>query len=128
MSGLTGRFLTRDPIGYEGSEWNNYEFLEGSVFDFVDFDGLDKNPIVKPPIRVPVTPGVLPVAGGCAAADGPFPIGDAIAVGLVICAVIHDTCTDYQRNTGLGCPRRIPKSALARTRGKNHSVHRSTHA
>jgi len=33
---------------------------------------------------------------------------------------------DYQRNTYLGCPRRIPKTALARTRGKNHSVRRSS--
>ena len=29
MSSLTGRFLTRDPIGYEGSPENLYEYLEG---------------------------------------------------------------------------------------------------
>lgn len=96
MSSIAGRFLSRDPIGYEGSNWNNYEFLGGSVFDYVDYDGLDKNPIAKPPVKIPVTPRVLPVAGGCAAADGPIPIGDAIALGLIICAVIHDTCTGTQ--------------------------------
>ena len=26
MSGLTGRFLTRDPIGFDGGEWSLYEF------------------------------------------------------------------------------------------------------
>lgn len=36
MSGLTGRFLSRDPIGYKGSEWSLYEGLEGSNLVSVD--------------------------------------------------------------------------------------------
>jgi RHS repeat-associated protein len=40
MSGLTGRFLTRDPIGFDGSEWDLYEFLDGKVLVFSDPFGL----------------------------------------------------------------------------------------
>jgi hypothetical protein len=29
-------FLTRDPIDYEGSEWNLFEYCEGGVLTFVD--------------------------------------------------------------------------------------------
>ena len=32
MSPNAGRFLGRDPIGYEGSEWGLYEALEGKAF------------------------------------------------------------------------------------------------
>ncbi len=41
MSGLTGRFLTRDPIGFEGSPWNIYEFLESMALSYVDPSGLE---------------------------------------------------------------------------------------
>lgn len=36
MSGLTGRFLSRDPIGYWGSEWGLYEFCDEQVLISVD--------------------------------------------------------------------------------------------
>ncbi|AMV31477.1 tRNA(Glu)-specific nuclease WapA precursor [Pirellula sp. SH-Sr6A] len=36
MSPKTGRFLGRDPIGYEGSEWGLYEFLESSSVSQLD--------------------------------------------------------------------------------------------
>ena len=40
MSGLTGRFLTRDPIGYAGSEWDLYELFGGKPYLMVDPEGL----------------------------------------------------------------------------------------
>ena len=42
MSGLTGRFLSRDPIGFEGSPYNLYEFLSSNSLDGVDPTGLDR--------------------------------------------------------------------------------------
>ncbi len=39
MSPSAGRFLGRDPIGYEGSAWSLSEFVGGKPFDFVDPDG-----------------------------------------------------------------------------------------
>jgi len=39
MSGLTGRFLTRDPIGFKGSRWDLYEFVEGSSLNGLDPSG-----------------------------------------------------------------------------------------
>ena len=39
MSGLTGRFLTRDPIGYEDTE-NMYAGFRGNPMLFLDFTGL----------------------------------------------------------------------------------------
>ncbi len=40
MSGLSGRFSGRDPIGFDGSEWNTYEFLQSSPNINLDFSGL----------------------------------------------------------------------------------------
>ena len=37
-----GRFLSRDPIGFEGSEWNLYEYLNGMPLRFLDPSGLDR--------------------------------------------------------------------------------------
>jgi RHS repeat-associated protein len=39
MSPKTGRFLGRDPIGYEGSDWDLYEFMGGNVQNRVDPNG-----------------------------------------------------------------------------------------
>ncbi|MFN9416537.1 MAG: RHS repeat-associated core domain-containing protein [Pirellula sp.] len=36
LSPKTGRFITRDPIGYEGSEWDLYEYCEGKVLYWLD--------------------------------------------------------------------------------------------
>jgi RHS repeat-associated protein len=41
MSGLTGRFLTRDPIGYSGSMYGLNEYCEGNPQSRVDPKGLD---------------------------------------------------------------------------------------
>ena len=40
MSPLAGRFLGRDPIGYQGSSFNVYEFLESKSLDATDPSGL----------------------------------------------------------------------------------------
>jgi RHS repeat-associated protein len=40
MSGLAGRFMGRDPIGYAGSEWGLYELFDSVVFGQVDPTGL----------------------------------------------------------------------------------------
>ena len=40
MSPSAGRFLTRDPIGYEGSEWSLYEFVKSRPLILLDPMGL----------------------------------------------------------------------------------------
>lgn len=40
MSASAGRFLGRDPIGYEGSEWGLYEFATSRTFTRLDPSGL----------------------------------------------------------------------------------------
>ena len=40
MSGLTGRFLSRDPIGFKGSEWDLYELFNTKVLVERDPSGL----------------------------------------------------------------------------------------
>jgi RHS repeat-associated protein len=40
MSPSAGRFLGRDPIGYEGSEWGLYEFVRSRALDRLDPSGL----------------------------------------------------------------------------------------
>ncbi|MBY0588905.1 RHS repeat-associated core domain-containing protein [bacterium] len=38
-----GRFISRDPIGYEGSQWNLYEYVGGRPEDLTDATGLTPN-------------------------------------------------------------------------------------
>jgi RHS repeat-associated protein len=40
-SAQLGRFITRDPIGYEGSQWNLYEYVGGRPLVSLDPDGTD---------------------------------------------------------------------------------------
>jgi hypothetical protein len=40
MSGLVGRFMGRDPIGYWGSKWGLHHFLKGRVLTKLDPTGL----------------------------------------------------------------------------------------
>ena len=49
LSGLTGRFLTRDPIGFAGSKWDLYEYVNGRNLSVVDPSGLcvDRDEVLK---------------------------------------------------------------------------------
>jgi RHS repeat-associated protein len=38
-----GRFFERDPIGYYGSEWNLFEFLDGNLLKYMDALGSQVN-------------------------------------------------------------------------------------
>jgi len=51
-----GRFVSRDPIGYEGSEWNLYEYVYGQALSAVDPMGLDR--LIRP--SLPATPTSTP--------------------------------------------------------------------
>ena len=46
MSPSAGRFLTRDPIGYEGSEWSLCEFIDGRAFAATDPAGTLSIPVI----------------------------------------------------------------------------------
>ncbi|XZE36587.1 RHS repeat domain-containing protein [Pirellulaceae bacterium SH501] len=39
MSGIAGRFMGRDPIGYAGSEWDLYEFVDSEALNGTDPSG-----------------------------------------------------------------------------------------
>ncbi|XZE21890.1 RHS repeat-associated core domain-containing protein [Pirellulaceae bacterium SH449] len=68
MSPLAGRFLGRDPIGYAGSEWALYEFIDGRVMVLTDPAGLtayeapvlERAVVNNPPVGNPpvVNPGI----------------------------------------------------------------------
>lgn len=74
-----GRWLARDPIGYEGSEWNLYEYVGGTPTGFADLYGLVWiQPGIDPgtgeltwgPYRPPLRPnppevGLSDIKGGC---------------------------------------------------------------
>jgi RHS repeat-associated protein len=47
MSPSAGRFLGRDPIGYEGSEWGLYEYLRAGVTVEMDPMGLEGPPHIR---------------------------------------------------------------------------------
>jgi RHS repeat-associated protein len=72
----TGRFLTRDPIK-DGRNWHAY--CANDPIRMTDPSGLTSAAVV---------PRALPWAAGAALADGPFPVGDVIAVGILVVAAV----------------------------------------
>ena len=76
-----GRWLTRDPIGYEGSQWNLYEYVNS--MPTVSFDPSGKLVTVPPPVVAPA-----PIIGGGGAAGG-------LAVNPV-CIVVVTTAVQYE--------------------------------
>jgi RHS repeat-associated protein len=57
MSPMSGRFLGRDPIGYKGSPYDLYEYLDGQSLFAVDPSGLGTTPIA------PLVPTTNPPGG-----------------------------------------------------------------
>ncbi len=78
-----GRFLSRDPI-QSGRNW--YAYCDNNPLSIIDPDGLQG-----------AMAGALPVAAGLALADGPLPIGDIIAVGLLIFVLVAEVATAEPR-------------------------------
>ena len=76
----TGRWPSRDPIQERGGL---------NLYGFVGNNGVNRND----KLGLSALAGALPVAGGLALADGPFPIGDAIALGILAGAGIYDLAT-----------------------------------
>ena len=57
-----GRWLTRDPIGFRGSPWDLYEYVESNPLNVIDPSGL----LYVPPPPLVGTPHVLVFTGGVA--------------------------------------------------------------
>jgi RHS repeat-associated protein len=95
------RWPNRDPINEPG-----FGVMNGSSGSFNTDE--DKNlylfirnsPIVHyDPYGNSALSVCLPVAGGCAVADGPLPVGDIIAVGILAGAVAWDVCFSRKLST-----------------------------
>ncbi|GMV95135.1 MAG: hypothetical protein AMXMBFR82_49130 [Candidatus Hydrogenedentota bacterium] len=70
----TSRWNQRDPLSFIDST-NLYLYVKGNPIAFTDPLGSS--------VALPY-PWVGPVAGGCALADGPFPVGDFLALALLL--------------------------------------------
>jgi len=78
-----GRYVESDPIGLLGGN-NTYRYAHANPTNYIDPLGLNTRALTR----------VLPWAGGAAAADGPAPIGDVIAILGIAGAILYDACTD----------------------------------
>lgn len=88
-----GRWLTRDPIGYDGSKWNLYEYVSSQVTVEKDPSGLND----------------LAEGLACLAACGnPF----ACAAGWGLASVANDYTTWYFKDTSDGTPANAFKHCL----------------
>lgn len=74
----TGRWTARDPVLFNGGSSNLYAYALEDPVNLIDTSGRQ------------ALAGALPLAGGAAAADGPLPVGDIIAGGILITAGIID--------------------------------------
>ena len=74
----TGRFVSQDPIGFPAGDANLYRYVFNNPVNFTDPEGESALTITAP------------FAAGAAAADGPLPIGDAVALTILAGAAIYD--------------------------------------
>ena len=51
-----GRWLSRDPIGFEGGDWNLYRYVGNSPLDHIDPNGLQSTPTPQPLPTPPPSP------------------------------------------------------------------------
>jgi len=73
---LTIGFFTRDPIAYEGSEWDLYESLSSNALVAVDPDGLHDNPACERRFcHVQPQPPVKPLPGPGKGSNRKRPLG-----------------------------------------------------
>lgn len=98
-----GRFLQEDPAGFLAG-YNFYVYVRNNPLNFVDPDGLQ------------AFAGALPVAGGFAAADGPLPVGDAIAVGILVGAGLYELWDILNPPEAVPVP--IPREVPRQRRGR----------
>jgi hypothetical protein len=75
------KWPNRDPIEEEGGP-NLYQFNVNEPISNIDSEGHSGSAVLR----------CLPIAGGCAVGDGPLPIGDVIAAGILVGAVAWDLC------------------------------------
>lgn len=73
----TGRFLTRDPIGYGGGI-NLYGYTQNNPVNMAD------------PLGTSAAVGALPILGGVAGMDGPLPFADLPAIGAFGALAAYD--------------------------------------
>ncbi len=93
----TGRFVTRDPIGYEGGI-NLYGYVGNSPTGWIDPDGLKRKRDFS---------GLIVLGGIAVVADGPLPVGDAVAAGIGIymgSVLLYDYLTQPRRPQTLTFP------------------------
>ncbi|MEO1616647.1 MAG: RHS repeat-associated core domain-containing protein, partial [Planctomycetota bacterium] len=75
---VAGRFLARDPIGFDGSMWHLYEYAKSQPPVLTDPTGLSPPIIAPPPTITPpptINPGALPPGIG---GTGPIEIPDRL--------------------------------------------------
>ena len=102
-----GRWVNRDPIGYDGSQWNLYEYVNGMPIRYVDPEGKKKWWWIffpwmwgcggPPPYTVgpPTPPGTPPLGCGTNPNGGNFPTPPAGATAKQH----YDACDDCNTHT-----------------------------